>query len=282
MYEKSVGGATRDIAQKLISVSPPFTSSSKILDNATGTGIMLEEIQKHISSTDSSSTLKLPVVAADVAPAMIDCLNAKLKQVQSTNSWPNLGPVTTHAVPAEQLDESIVPDNSITHAYMNFGLFFCNDALQAASHIHRALSAGGTAHITSWNHIGYLAPIQQTHRELYPDGREVKMPFSEDWLHPSYNHELLVKAGFKQENVKVDQTETFMRHTSLQVSAAILTGMFTPLIKGPQGWESEEAKTVFTKKLAENLGACKDFIDESAQGKGVGTRMIANVAVCTK
>lgn len=280
-YEHGTGGFTREVARKVMSMSPPFTNNSKVLDNATGTGIVVEEIQKHISATNpnSNSHIQIPVIAADAAQPMIDHLNAKLKHVEANNAWPNLNLVTTHAVPAEQLDERVVPSGSITHAYMNFGIFFCSDPVQAASHMYRSLAPGGTAVITTWHDLGNTS-VHQTHKQLYPEEPDIKMPFSEQWEDPIYVRELLVKAGFEESKIRVVQENTYMRHATLREMAATKTDLFTALIKGLDGWKSEEAKEAFTKRLAENLLECDSFSDEGSEG--VKLKMVANIAICTK
>jgi len=215
-YEKGTGGTTRYIARKLILSSPPFTDDSKVLDNATGTGIVIEEIQRSLSGT----SIRVPVIAADAAGSMIDCLNAKLDHAAGQNGWPNVT-VKTHTVPAEKLDQNVVPPGCITHAYMNFGLFFCSDPVLAASHIYRCLAPGGHAFITTWHNLGYMVPIRQTHRELYPDAPELRMPFPDTWKDPVWVQELLVKAGFNRDNVRVTQEDSFMRFANLQEMATI-------------------------------------------------------------
>lgn len=274
-YEKGTGGTTRYIARKLILMSPPFTDDSKVLDNATGTGIVIEEIQR----TLSGGRTQVPVIAADAAQPMIDNLNAKVDHAAKTNTWPNVS-VKTHAVPAEKLGESVVSSNSITHAYMNFGLFFCSDPVLAASHIFRCLVPGGQALITTWHNLGYMLPIRQTHRELYPEAHEIKMPFPDSWEDPVWVKELLVKAGFNKDNVRVTQEDSFMRFANLQEMATTKTELFTALIKGQDGWKNEEAKREFAEKLAEKLLPYELYADEGENG--VTLRMVANVAVCTK
>jgi len=279
-YEKGTGGATREIARQLMSMSPTFTNNSKILDNATGTGIVIEEIQNHISSANPSNNIRIQVIAADAAQPMIDNLNAKLKHAQDNSAWPNLSPVTTHTVPAENLDSAVVPDDSITHAYMNFGIFFCKDPNLAASHIYRSLTPDGTALITSWHLVGYLDPIRKTHKTLYPNEPTITMPFSEQWEDPNYVKALLVKAGFDEGKVQVTQQDTSMRYATLKEAAAMFTEMFTTMLLGPKGWESPEARNAFEERLAENFKGSGNYSDDGTDG--VRVRMVANIAACTK
>ncbi|KAJ9660909.1 hypothetical protein H2198_002254 [Neophaeococcomyces mojaviensis] len=279
-YEKGTGGATRYIAQRLMSMSPAFTNDSTVLDNACGTGIVTEEIHKRISFTSSPANTKITVVAADAAAPMIDNLNSKIKHVEGTAAWLNIGSISTHVVPAESLDSTIVPSDSITHSYMNFGLFFCSDAIKAAEHIYRSLAPGGTAFVTTWKDLGYLNAVRKTEKACNPGGENFNMPFSAQWEDGEYVKDLLVRSGFAKENVKVVQEESFMRFEAVQEMARTLTESFTMLIRGQKGWQSDEVKNEWESKLSENLVEDEHFIQDGENG--VAIRMMANIAVCTK
>ncbi|KAF2249931.1 hypothetical protein BU26DRAFT_518433 [Trematosphaeria pertusa] len=68
-YEASTGGCTRELARHLLEISPPFTASSVVLDNACGTGIVAQEILLHASSASQTPPL---IHAVDGAPRMIE------------------------------------------------------------------------------------------------------------------------------------------------------------------------------------------------------------------
>ena len=146
-YEKGTGGTTRHIARHLANLCPPFTPNSVVLDNACGTGIMTEEVQRILTNQHDA---KVKVYAADAAKAMTQMFKVKQAKAKESGSWPNIAEVSIHHIPAEGLHESVVPTESITHSYMNFGLFFCTDPVKAAGHIYRSLAPGGTAFVTSW------------------------------------------------------------------------------------------------------------------------------------
>lgn len=74
------------MARRLVRMSPPFTSRSVILDNATGTGIVIEETQNHVSSGHPESDMKIPVFAVDATKSMVDYLNNKIEQNQAYNA----------------------------------------------------------------------------------------------------------------------------------------------------------------------------------------------------
>ncbi|KAJ9655648.1 hypothetical protein H2198_005546 [Neophaeococcomyces mojaviensis] len=280
-YEKGTGGATRYVAQRLVSMSPPFSDGSVVLDNACGTGIVTEEIQRHLQSTTQGTdgNINVQVYGADAAPPMVEIFQAKVKHAKENGTWPNLKIVSLRTVPAEELDETIVPSNSITHSYMNFGLFFCTDPVKAAGHIYRSLAPGGTAFITSWADLGYINAMRKTEKSCDPDSAELRMPFDEQWENPAYVKEVLQKAGFEQDNIKVVQEDSFFRAKDMNEMASLHTDLFTMLIRGPKGWASEDARKQWTSKLIEFLSTDDHFIQEE---NGVATRMRANVAICKK
>lgn len=141
IYERSSAGAHRTIARKLMFLSPESTSSSQVLDNATGTGFVIEELQRHISCNMPDWDIKI-VIAADAATPMIQYLNAKLARMRSTGALSNLDSVKTYTVRAEELSAAVVPNDTITHSYMSFGIFFCTGPRLAAFNIHRSTAPG--------------------------------------------------------------------------------------------------------------------------------------------
>lgn len=278
-YDKATGGATRHIARQLATISPPLDSNSVILDNACGTGIVIEELQKHLSSI--SSSVKPQVIAADASAAMIDALQGKLKRAKADDAWPNLQDnVVAHSVPAEELVKDVVASNSITHSYTNFGLFFCKDPTKAAKHIYRTLAPGGTAFITSWHDTGALGPVRKTEGEMQPGNENFKLPFDERWAEPWYVKDVLVQAGFDGDKIEMSQAPSSWSGDDLSSLAQNLTLVFGTLTRGSSGWKSKEEKQEFARRLESNIPDDSHYVlDESGRP---GLRMIANIAACTK
>lgn len=52
-YERSTGGAIRVTAQYLASLISPIPSDARILDNATGTGVVVEELINSIKDENA-------------------------------------------------------------------------------------------------------------------------------------------------------------------------------------------------------------------------------------
>lgn len=278
-YDKATGGATRHIAKVLASISPPFSDDSRILDNACGTGIVLEELQRHLLAI--SSSVKPTVIATDASPAMIEALQGKLKQAKADKSWPNLQEnIVAFSIPAEDLNEDVVTSSSITHSYTNFGLFFCRDPAKAAKHIYRTLAPGGTAFITTWHDTGALGPVRKTEGEIQPSNKNFKLPFDQRWAEPWYVEDVLVQAGFEKDRIEITHAPSSWSGDDLPALAQNLTLVFGTLTRGQNGWKSEDEKKDFAEKLERNIPSDDHFItDESGRP---GLKMIANIARCTK
>jgi len=280
-YERGTGGATRHIARRLVSMSPPFSHGSIVLDNACGTGIVTEEIQRHVSSTykGSDRDVSIKVIGADPAAPMVEVFQQKSKHAKANAAWPNVASLSLHTVAAEDLNEAIAPSNSVTHSYMNFGLFFCTNPAKAAEHVYRSLAPGGTAYLTCWADLGYLNAMQKVEKECNPDNPTLELPFGHKWEDPAYIKDVLHKSGFSEQNVKVVQEDSFYRAENLNEVARLLAELFLVLKGNSTGWSSEDAKSNWTTKLAEYLAEDEHFITDE---NGVAIRMLANVAICKK
>ncbi|KAL4963690.1 class I SAM-dependent methyltransferase [Aspergillus stella-maris] len=77
VYERLTGGCTRELAKYLLALEPKQSSSSVILDNACGTGILASEALRRFESGAS----KPRVFAADLAPSMVDKFRAKAEHM---------------------------------------------------------------------------------------------------------------------------------------------------------------------------------------------------------
>lgn len=275
-YEKGIGGTTRYVAKRLIEQSPPFSSESVVLDNACGTGVVTEEIQAHL---EAQSDIKVRVYAADAAPQMVQVLKSKAEQARNNATWPNIADLSTHVIPAEELDESIVPSSSVTHAYMNFGIFFCSDALKAAQHIHRVLKPGGTAFVTTWADLGYDGFMRETEKVCNPGNENFELPFAPEWHDPEYANILFPQAGFSKEKIKVFQQPSYFRAKDIEEMTTLHTELFGALIRGKEGFKDEESKMLWRKTLAENMVKDEHYLQEE---NGIAIKMLANVAICTK
>lgn len=282
IYEGVQGVATGRIAKHLMTLSPPFTKESFVLDNATGTGIVIEEIQKHISASapSASSSFKVPVLATDASEAMINFLNTKISLRAS--EWPQLGPIETKVVPAEKLTSKIVADNSVTHSYTNLGVLFFSDAVAAMKHIYRSLAPGGTAFITTWREMAHVDIMRRTEAVVNPQNDKVGGHFDSRWLDPGFLKAQLVEAGFEENKVKISNEPSCLVHRSLEDICNEVTRRFAGPYRG-KPFDSEEEIQIWLAELIRQAKTDPRVVKDSYKGgEGVGFEMVANIAVCVK
>jgi ubiquinone/menaquinone biosynthesis C-methylase UbiE len=136
-YERMAGNCTSLIAAQMVStISPPLTSSSYILDNACGPGIVSEQV-KHLHPNAK-------IMATDLSPAMIEKVQLRIK----SKGWSNM---QTDTLDIRSL--SRLPGNTFTHVFTNLGFPVPGDpdsGLGAAREMFRVLQPGGVAIISTW------------------------------------------------------------------------------------------------------------------------------------
>ncbi|KAI9846076.1 MAG: hypothetical protein M1837_004332 [Sclerophora amabilis] len=259
-YERLTGGCTRDVARHLLSLGPPITSTSTILDNGCGSGVVTDEIFKSQAPTALPATIH----AVDVSPGMVQLTQAKAER----GGWQN---VKTGVMGAEELT---FPDNTFSHSFSNFVVFFAPDAVKATSQIHRTLKPGGTALITAWDHLGFLPPALKVQKDIRPDLPPFKMPIPDEWFTASHFEKVLSSAGF--EKISMTQKQTAMREADLDGLAGIISEF---LIKITESWTDAE-KEQWRPKLREALHNDPDLL--RGDSGEVAVPMLANVAVVVK
>jgi ubiquinone/menaquinone biosynthesis C-methylase UbiE len=151
VYGRMTGGCTREVAKFLLTLDPKVDSSSVILDNACGTGLVTEEMLAQFSDGASPKSF-----AADLAPSMIANIEAKAKSKGWIVDGDGESALTVSVMDAENLS---YPDNTFTNSYTNLGFPFFSNGEKAAGHVYRTLRPGGTAFISTWKKLGYLRPV---------------------------------------------------------------------------------------------------------------------------
>lgn len=136
-YERMSGNCTRIIATRMFSnFSPPIDSSSYILDNACGTGIVTEEIK-----------LRFPpakIVATDKSASMLTEVQKKIEE----DHWEGVETQT-----ADVRDLAAFGEETFSHIVTNLGLPVPGDETggeQALSEMYRVLKIGGVAMVSTW------------------------------------------------------------------------------------------------------------------------------------
>ncbi|KAF2026385.1 S-adenosyl-L-methionine-dependent methyltransferase [Setomelanomma holmii] len=268
-YEASTGGCTRELAQYIVDISPPFDESSHVLDNACGLGIVAQEILfNHAAARKFPAT----ITCVDFAPAMIELgrnffqTNAAVAEHQDRVSF--------DVMSGEDLR---LPDNHFTHSFTNVGILFFKDGPRGASEIYRTLKPEGTATVTSWAKLGYIDLIHQAQRVVKPDAPLFRIPIAEDWYQGAHLEKVMRDAGF--ENVQVHEKEG-IHYTAKSVGE--LCDRLVMLFGAALGLtESELAH--FRKELELTADKVVVKVERSGQAEAlVGVPMIALVAVAKK
>ncbi|KAJ4368353.1 hypothetical protein N0V83_006709 [Neocucurbitaria cava] len=268
-YEASTGGCTRELGRYLISIAPPFTADSKVLDNACGNGIIAQEI------LIKNPNVPLSITCVDGASAMVD-LARHAVQARNGNSFATL---SFDVVPGENLT---FPDDEFTHSITNQGILFFKDGQKGAREIYRTLQPKGTAIITSWKSLGYIPLIHQAQKAVRPDDALFRIPISDDWYSTAHLEKTLAEAGFG--NVQIHEKTVYYAAKSVGVMSGFLVKLFGQLV---QGW-SEEETAQFAKELRKAAEKAVVKVQRPVVGNEeemeelVGVEMVALVAVARK
>ncbi|KAL2812939.1 S-adenosyl-L-methionine-dependent methyltransferase [Aspergillus granulosus] len=263
VYERMTGGCTREVAKFLLTLDPKVDSSSVILDNACGTGIMAEEILGLFRDA-----AKPKIHAADLAPSMISNFAAKAK----IKGWVVDGNggdlLTVEVMDAEDLT---YPNNTFTHSYTNLGFPFFPHAEKAAEHVYRTLQLGGTAFVSTWKTLGYMGPLQEAQRAVRPNEAPWESPMPKDWYTQEKLTQVLVSAGFETEKIQILTKSVGYRGKDLGDLLDIVKTGFLAIVTN--GW-SEEEKEQWVKELPNAL--------TEQEKESASIEMVAWIAVAQK
>ena len=233
-YEDSrISSPMNKIARDLISFGPLISSTSIVLDNASGPGIITGEILNQIAS---AADVTPTIYAADISPAMIEMLRKK--------NWPG---VKSDVMDAQALS---YPDNTFTHSFMNMGIFLLPDPEKGAAEIYRTLKPGGVALTTSIKQVGWVRIFQAAQKEVKPEVPLWKSPLKEEWSTENKLRSVVQAGGFELENIKIKTTESSMLSNMLGDFFASMKDSVTQMIT--KDW-SEVEKQRFEGVLQQQI-----------------------------
>jgi ubiquinone/menaquinone biosynthesis C-methylase UbiE len=241
------------LASDLISFAPPITSSSIILDNASGPGIITGEILKQSAALDPAPKL----YAADISPAMIEVLRKK--------NWEG---VQSDVMDAQALS---YPDGTFTHCFMNMGIFLLPEPEKGAAEIYRTLKPGGVAVITSIKQAGWVRIFQAAQKEVMPEAPLWKSPLKEEWSTEEKLRSVIQAGGFEAENIQIEMAKANQRSDLMGNFLASMKGGVTQMIV--KDW-SEGEKQRFAVVLQKHI--------ENAMAEPQDLEVIAWAAVARK
>ncbi|SPO02016.1 uncharacterized protein DNG_04689 [Cephalotrichum gorgonifer] len=180
-YDSSTGGCTREVAEKVISdLLPGINSDSVILDNASGTGIVIDVLLKQLSG----GAVKPAIHGVDGAPKMVEIAASRVSGQDN---------VKTAVMPGESLDFA---EETFTHSITNMGILFFSDATKGAREIYRTLKPGGVAVVTAWQDLGYPRVIRAVQGDIRPGDTPFELPLPKQWFDPEHTRTVLTESGF--------------------------------------------------------------------------------------
>lgn len=95
-------------------------------------------------------------------------------------------------------------DSEFTHSITGFGIFACPDPAKAAAEIYRTLKPGGVAVVTTWKKAATMDIVRRITRVVRP-GQPEWHPISPDWEHDWKLKQELVKGGFEEGKIMVEE-----------------------------------------------------------------------------
>ncbi|KAK5122398.1 hypothetical protein LTR85_003982 [Meristemomyces frigidus] len=211
------------------------TEGIRLLDNACGGGILMSELLK--SASMHSDTMKLDrLVAGDIDEKMLGYVQSKQTDVSSAmqESW--------QKVEVMKIDQQSIPlpDDSFTHLFSNFGIFFCQDDEMALKEAYRVLQPGGTVGFTTWKVVAWWSEIAlPALARFVPDAPSLPSPGQlfppRGWSDPEAIPAKLEKAGFGDVEVSEYSFTPNVEAEEFAEATAVLTK-----VVAKKGWSEEQ------------------------------------------
>ncbi|KAK2962235.1 putative Ubiquinone/menaquinone biosynthesis C-methyltransferase UbiE [Blattamonas nauphoetae] len=240
IYDTSNKELMKPVVKHILQTVSPFTSESVVHDNACGTAVVTESIFEHLTQLKSPIP-SFPIHCTDLSPAMLEKTSEKIAH----HAWKN---VTTQVMDAGRLS---FPDNTFTHSFTNFGIFFLPDPPAGTREIFRTLKPGGVAYVTAWIHFGHMPALREVTKIVRPDLAPYPPPIVGNYEEEGAIQRVLEEGGFTGQA----GTVTVEKFTSYQKGRCLEDlGEFWWTMHGfsKAGWTSND-KTRWIQALSEEL-----------------------------
>lgn len=183
--------AAEMLRRSLRDISAPLEA----LDNACGGGVLTAELLKLVAERPNELTVK-SVIASDIDPNMVNYVENR----KAVSGWMNVGVMT-----GDQHGMSL-PDNTFTHVFNNFGIFFSFRDQAVLSETLRVMKPGGVAVFTSWRDIPWWSSFAVPALKKYlPDAPSLPDPITifpaPDWNDPTAIRASMEASGFEEVDV---------------------------------------------------------------------------------
>lgn len=229
-YDGLIGLMTGDVGRYVLDnlLPSPITTETVVHDNACGTGL----VTQHLQQRAESGALSYPRMTH--ATDFVASVTQIMQQKATRNGWKN--------VDISVMDSAALtfPDNYFDLSITNFGIFFLPDPQAGADHIFRTLKPGGAALVTAWKERRSMGVITSAQLAIRPDLPPLSSPWAATWEKEETLRNVLLNAGFKQENLKIvtqrtDALADLFLHTPEKVAQLYPAAT-------PEGWTDEDKK----------------------------------------
>ena len=203
----------------------------EIMDNCCGGGILTTEALKLAEEQPNDLQIKR-IVASDIDDKMVSYVSKRSEE----SGWKN--------VEAMRFDQQAVPlpDETFTHVFSNFGIFFCPNDEAVLAETFRILNPGGAAGFTSWKTIAWWPSLAMPAISAFlPEAPGLPAPATvfpaRSWGDPAAIPEKLEKAGFKEIEVGEYAFTPDVPPAEFAEACAVLIKVITKRL-----WSEEENK----------------------------------------
>ena len=263
-YEHRIGQVCRQvairIAERIADELPPVPA---ILDNACGTGCVIDEFSKIIPYARYT--------AVDNAPWALAATKNILRK--TPECWRQV--VKIRQMDCESLSlASRTFDASIT----NFGFDNFDDPVQAVREVYRTLEDAGVAVFTVWLRMGHDPLFWEAQKRVQPKERMEENWIYERWLDGNLFADMLMEGGFKYVNLHSVQVGLWGKNQE-DLEAALIRNFEQYGMR--EWWTTEERERLkgITTKVLNDL---KDEICIWDDDGKIGVPVDALIAICRK
>jgi len=249
-YAQMTGNATRDVWGEILQTQDlGITSDSVIHDNAAGPGTATEALIDRFRSRGEPAP---QIVVTDYVPAMIEAFEA-LRKGGTPSSWNNV-----EAKVVDSADLSEFEDGTFSHSICNLSVFTFTRPAECLREMHRTLTAGGVAVVTSWKRFAaaeLMAAAQNIVKGAGWSEAHAVPVNGPEWFEEGYTARMVAEAGFP-----ADQTDTLVvRHVVQKRAGSDWDGLYGFLT-------DSSVKDAATREWTEEeLGRWPEAVQEAMQ-----------------
>ncbi|CAI6334455.1 unnamed protein product [Periconia digitata] len=231
---------TQSIAEYEVSLLRPFPEDSIIHDAACGLGPVTNSILQTLPPKS------IAIHATDLAPPMVGIYN----MLSKSKDWP----AEARVMDCQKLEFTA---STFTHTFLSFGLPIIADPNAAAKEMYRTLQPGGTAVTAFWMSLPQGDSAVETRRVVWGPDARVKVEPHPRHNDPTFNHDLLVEAGFNSGDIKLYESTTSLPVEDLDEFACAIWSIIGEPVGG---WKQEdedrwdEAIEAYKKVLMQKKG----------------------------